>query len=56
MEAPTFLEQATGLFTKVLEMGTQFAEWCIATEPVNYFIMLGLLIAVIGIVRSLVRR
>ena len=51
-----FLTMVASLFAKILEMGTSFATWLIATEPVNYFVALGLVIAIISIVRSIVRR
>lgn len=52
----TFLEMVSSLFAKILELGTDFAAWLIATEPVNYFVALGLVVAIIAIVRSIVRR
>ncbi|MDD4733678.1 MAG: hypothetical protein PHU05_02330 [Bacilli bacterium] len=44
------------LFTFLLSQGTEFAEWIMATEPVNYFVGLSLVVATIYIVKGLIRR
>lgn len=52
-----FLATVVGpLFTFLLTQGTAFASWIIATEPVNYFVGLGLVVTIIYIVKGLIRR
>ena len=56
MEGTNFLAGAKSLLTVLLEMATEFAQWIVTTEPVNYFVLLAFVMVIIGIVRSLVRR
>lgn len=50
-----FLTAIQGFLSTALEMGTSIFTWCISTEPINYFLGLGLIAAVVGLVYKIKR-
>lgn len=50
-----FLTAIKGFLTTALEMGTSIFDWCVTTEPINYFLGLGLIGGVVGLVYKIKR-
>lgn len=51
----TFLESAKTFLTNALAMGTDIMSWCISTEPVNYFLAIGIVGGIVGLVYRIKR-
>ena len=54
-EGQTFLASAKAFLTSALEMGGDIMNWCISTEPVNYFLAIGIVGGVVGLVYRIKR-
>lgn len=54
-EGVTFLTTIESFLTTALSMGGKVMNWCVTTEPVNYFLGLGLIAGVVGLVYKIKR-
>lgn len=52
---PTFLDNVGSFFTQSLTWGTELFKWVVSTEPVNYFVGISLIVAVIAIIKRVKR-
>lgn len=55
MEGQTFLTAAKTFLTTALSMGSDIMNWCVTTEPVNYFLAIGIVGGVVGLVYRIKR-
>lgn len=55
MEGQTFLASAKAFLTTALEMGGSIMNWCVTTEPVKYFLAIGIVGGVVGLVYRIKR-
>lgn len=55
MEGQTFLTSAKAFLTTALEMGGSIMNWCVTTEPVNYFLAIAIVGGVVGLVYRIKR-
>lgn len=51
----TFLDSAKNFLTNALEMGGDIMTWCVSTEPVNYFLAIGIVGGIVGLVYRIKR-
>lgn len=54
-QTQTFLTAAKSFLTTALEMGTSIMNWCVKTEPVNYFLAIAIVGGVVGLVYRIKR-
>lgn len=54
-EGATFLTNAKNFLTTALEMGGDIMNWCVTTEPVNYFLAIAIVGGVVGLVYRIKR-
>ena len=51
----TFLDSAKNFLTTALDMGGDIMQWCVSTEPVNYFLAIGIVGGIVGLVYRIKR-
>ena len=54
-EGQTFLTSAKTFLTAALEMGGSIMNWCVTTEPINYFLAIGVVGGIVGLIYRIKR-